>query len=275
MSGASGADVGRRPALEPGARLLQGKRALITAAASGMGRETALLFARHGAEVVVVDIDGEAAAAVVAEIEAAGGAGRAETVDLTDPAAITALGQRLGAGGAGLDVLYNHAGLPGPRVFDFDLAGLERCIALNLSASILVTQAMVPLLRIPETASILFTSSVAGLVASPNSPVYSAVKSGVIGFARATAVFLGREGIRANVICPGLTDTPMLPVFFGDGRLSAEETAANVEAFKKMTPLGRIGQPTEVADLALFLASDASSYINGTAIPIDGGLVAH
>ncbi len=264
----------RHPQILPGAKLLQGKRALITAAASGMGRQSALLFGRHGAEVIVVDIDGDAAERVVAEIDEAGGVAQAEPVDLTDAVAITALAERLAEGGRGLDVLYNHAGGAGPPAFDFDLSTLERCLTLNLSSAILVTQAMLPLLRRRDTASILFTSSVAGLVASPNSPVYSAVKGGIISFAKATAVALGPEGIRANTICPGLTDTPMLPVFFGGDDLDNPEAAAKVEAFKQMVPLGRIGTPEEVADLALFLASDASSYITGTAIPIEGGVVA-
>jgi len=261
-------------ALEVGARLLQDRIALVTAGASGMGGASARLFAQHGAHVVVVDRDAAAGERAVREIAAEGGSAEAHAVDVTDAAAVDALFAALTERHDRLDVLFNHAGAPAAPGLDFDAAALESCLALNLSAPIVFTQRALPLLRRSPAASVIFTASVSGLVASPFSPVYAAAKGGVVLFMKSIAVLLGPERIRANAICPGPTDTPMLPSFFGAARDDDPEMRRRLERFLESVPLGRLAAAEEVADLALFLASDASSYLTGNAVPVDGGLLA-
>jgi NAD(P)-dependent dehydrogenase (short-subunit alcohol dehydrogenase family) len=257
------------------AKDLDGRVAVITAAGSGMGKEASLLFAREGAHVVVVDIDEPAANAVVEHITESGGSAQAMRVDMTDLAAVEAAVQRIDKEHGRLDVLWNHAGAPGPRGFDFDEAAWLRSVSLNLTAPIFMTKQALPLMRRSGAGgSMLFTSSVSGLIASRNSPVYSAVKSGVIGFMRCVAAIGAADGIRANAICPGSVETPMLTGFFQAPGESNEVLEQRLAAFRQSVPLGRACRPDEVAQLALFLASDRSSYITGVAIPIDGGYVA-
>ncbi len=250
---------------------LEGRVALITGGASGMGRSSCELFARHGAHVVVIDRDEEAANSLVEAIEAEGGKAEAAILDLTDVDGIHATVEEIGEKHGRIDVLFNHAGsvcAPGMGVTPDDW---EIASAVNLRAPIFMTQAALPYLNKSESASVIFTASIAGLVASPNSPLYSALKGGVVQYAKSIAVGLGPGGIRANVICPGTTDTPMLPTFFSKDKAEAD---AGMAKFLEKVPLRRIGQPHEVANLALFLASDASAYVNGVAIPVDGGYVA-
>lgn len=263
-----------RVPLQPGKGLLEDRVALITAAASGMGRAAALSFAAHGAHVVIVDIDEVAARDTTDEIRAAGGSADFEVADLADQSAVhrtvAAVRERHDA----LDVLFNHAGVPAPPGLDFSPADWDRCMALNLRAPMVMTQAALPLLRKSRGASIIFTASVSGLVASPFSPLYAAAKGGVVLFMKSIAVALGPEGIRANAICPGPTDTPMLATFFGGSSPEDPGVKAGLESYLATLPLRRVGQPSEVADVALFLASPASSYVTGLAVPVDGGFIA-
>lgn len=251
---------------------LEGRVAVITGGASGMGRSSSELFAEAGAHVVVVDRDAAAAEALSAAITDSGGSAEAEILDLTDldgiKSSVDGIGQRHGR----IDVLFNHAGSVCAPGTDVSPADWEIAAAVNLRAPIFMTQAALPYLEKAERgASLIYTASIAGLVASPNSPLYSALKGGVVQYAKSIAYSLGPKGIRANVICPGTTDTPMLPSFFSKDKAEAE---AGMAKFLEKVPLRRIGQPHEVAQLALFLAGDASSYINGVAIPVDGGYVA-
>lgn len=260
--------------LIPGRRLLEGRTALITAAGSGMGRASALQFAQHGAHVIVLDIDEAAAAAAAEAINSEGGSAEHVVVDLIDERAIAAAMAEIGERHDHLDVLFNHAGAPAAPGLEFTSADWDRCMALNLRAPMLMTQAALPLLEKSEGASILFTASVSGLVASPFSPLYSAAKGGVVLFMKSVAVSLGPKGIRANAICPGPTATPMLATFFGGSSDEDPGVQERLQGYLSTLPLGRVGQPDEVADVALFLASDASSYLTGLAIPVDGGFIA-
>jgi NAD(P)-dependent dehydrogenase (short-subunit alcohol dehydrogenase family) len=258
---------------------LNGKLAVITGAGSGMGRASALAFAAAGARVVVVDRDEQGARGVSDEIEAAGGAAEALVLDLADLDAIAAAFASLAERIDRIDVLFNHAGTVCPPGIDVSEQDWERATAVNLRAPIFVTKAALPLLARGERgASLIYTASIAGLVASPMSPLYAAMKGAVVQYMRSVAFALGPEGIRANAICPGPTDTPMLPSFFAPPGLEGAEREAAAEqalsGFLQKVPLRRAGQPEEVAGLALFLASDASSYISGVAIPADGGYVA-
>jgi NAD(P)-dependent dehydrogenase (short-subunit alcohol dehydrogenase family) len=255
---------------------LEGRIAVITAAASGMGREASLLFAREGAHVVAIDIDATAGATLVSDISSAGN-GSAEflSVDMTDLAQIEQAVQTIESAHGHINVLYNHVGAPGPRGFEFDQQSWHRSVDLNLTAPVFLTKAAWPLLqKAPDGKSVIYTASISALIASRNSPVYAALKAGVVGFMRCMAAIGGPDGIRANSIAPGGTETPMLSKFFGTEDESEDVIRERLVSFNQAIPLGRAGKPEEVAELALFLASDRSSYITGVAIPIDGGYVA-
>jgi NAD(P)-dependent dehydrogenase (short-subunit alcohol dehydrogenase family) len=255
--------------------------ALITGAGSGMGRASAITFAQAGAHVIVVDRDAAAATAVVSEINGSNGSAEPAVLDATDQVAIAQMFNTVERDHGRVDVLFNHAGracAPGLEVTEADW---EAAIELNLKAPILITSAALPLLRRSKHASLIYTASIAGLVASPMSPLYSAAKGGLVLYVKSVAATLGPEGIRANVICPGSIETPMLIDFFSSaapahssGPLTRADVAVGVDRYAQLVPLGRVGHPQEAADVALFLASDASAYITGAAIPVDGGYVA-
>ncbi len=257
--------------------VLADRVAVVTAAGSGMGRASAMLFAEEGATVVVVDLAREAAEAVVGEIEQAGGKAVAETCDVADVAQLKGVFDRIESTFGVLHVLFNHAGIPGPAGIE-DVAEEEwhRAIDVNMKSAWFGTAFGLPLLKRAEgKGSLIYTASTSGLVGSTMSPLYAMAKGGIVNFARGVALYAAADGIRANVICPGPIDTPMLPQFFGrtpEARAAADE---NMPAFMAAAvPMGRAGNPTEIAQAALFLASDASSFITGVPLPVDGGYVA-
>lgn len=253
---------------------LENKVALITAAASGMGRAGAKLFAAEGARVVVVDIDEEAAGAVAREIEADGGHATAVAANLTrDEDAKRIVHDTVGAYG-GLDVLWNHVGHPGPgRIEGLEMDDYEIAMDLNIRSVLVTTIEAMPALRARGGGVVLFTASIAGLVGSPFSPIYSAAKFGVVGLMKSLALRYAPENIRVNAVCPAPIDTPMLLDFMlrPDTQGDREE---NTKRMKQNIPLGRVGKPEEVAKAALFLCSDDSSFITGVALPVDGGYTA-
>ncbi|MBT2304839.1 glucose 1-dehydrogenase [Variovorax paradoxus] len=252
----------------------QGKRIIVTAAASGMGRAGCEQFAREGGAVVAVDIDRDRLQSVVDGINGSGGKALAIVADLLEADSC----QRIIHEGAewlgGLDVLWNHAGIPAaPGIEDLDLAEYAKAMDLNVRSGALATAAAIPHMRKAGAGAIVFTASVAGLVGFRVSPIYSAAKFGVVGLAKALALRYAPERIRVNVVCPGATDTPMLPQFFGPNQ--DPKTAAEAQArAKSLIPLGRYGQPEEIARAAVWLASDEASFITGVALPVDGGFTA-
>jgi NAD(P)-dependent dehydrogenase (short-subunit alcohol dehydrogenase family) len=253
---------------------LQDKKALITAAASGMGAAGVQLFAREGAKVAALDRDQAALQKVVDEAIAAGGEARGFLVDLLDrQATIDTLREAVEWLG-GIDILWNHAGLPAPMDMEnFDFAEYERSANLNLTAAVTVSSAILPHMVAAGGGSIIFTSSVSGLVGSAQSPLYSALKAGVVGLTKGIAVRYAAQNIRVNALCPGPVSTPMLHNDFltGDARFSKEEGLNRILA---NVPMGRMGEAIEIAQAALWLASDESSFVTGVALPIDGGLTA-
>jgi NAD(P)-dependent dehydrogenase (short-subunit alcohol dehydrogenase family) len=254
---------------------LTGKVGVVTAAASGMGRAGALRFAREGAAVGVVDIDAEKVAAVAEEISKAGGRAIALAGDLRRDEFARDIVHRTAKAFGALNFVWNHVGCPGPAAIEgIDLAEFERAVDLNIRTVLVTTEAAIPELRRSGGGSILFTSSVAGLQGSAFSPVYSAVKFGVVGLVRALAKRYAREKIRVNAICPGTVDTPMLRVFVARPD-SPTPPPPDVEALVRqrsgLNPTGRAAQPDEIANAALFLISDEASFITGVALPVDGG----
>jgi NAD(P)-dependent dehydrogenase (short-subunit alcohol dehydrogenase family) len=251
---------------------LSGKVALITAAGSGMGRASAQRFAAEGSVVVVTDVDSGAAAGTVEAIEAEGGDAWPMVLDVRDRAAIERVVQEVADRHGRIDVLFNHAGVPGAAGIDIDEDAWRFATDVNLKGAFDMTAIALPWLRRSAAASVIFTASVSGIVGSPLSPLYSMTKGGIVLLMKSLALKLGPEGIRVNTICPGPVDTPMLPQFFG--REHGDGVADLIDAFMSSVPLGRPGRPDEIAAAAAFLASDDASFITGVALPVDGGYLA-
>jgi NAD(P)-dependent dehydrogenase (short-subunit alcohol dehydrogenase family) len=253
---------------------LENRVALITAAGSGMGRAGAVRFAEEGAHVWVTDLDEEAALETARRIESSGGHATARRLDVTDldglRAVIGEIDQRHGV----LHVLYNHAGTPGAAGLHASIEEWDITVDVNMRSAYYATSFAVPLLRnAAGKGSIIYTSSVSGVIGSPFSPLYSMAKHGIVGLVRATALALAPDGIRANAILPSSVATPMLRGFLD--RNNEGLTDEQMEEFVKRTvPLGRAAQPEEIANVALFLACDESSFITGVPLPVDGGFTA-
>ena len=256
---------------------LAGKAGLITGAASGIGRAGALRFAAEGAAVAVVDVDANRTKETVAAIEKRGGKAIALVGDLRDSDFSRSIVVQSKKAFGKLDFAWCNAGYPGPSaVEDVDLSMLEITINLNLTTLVLTSSAALPELRLTK-GSLLFTSSTAGLRGSPLSPIYSAVKFGVVGFARALASRYAKELVRVNAICPGGVDTPMQRVFVARPDEHAKHNLNReslVTARALSAPMGRIAEPDEIANAALFLTSDEASYISGAILSVDGATVA-
>jgi 3-oxoacyl-[acyl-carrier protein] reductase len=248
---------------------LAGRKALITGGASGMGRASALLFGAQGAHVVIVDRNGAAAEETAAEIRRADGSAEAHQVDLLDQPALDAFVETFVRDHTVLDILFNHAGLPAPPGFDYDAQSFNTCMAINVWVPMYLTKRLLPLLRASTSASVICTSSIAGLKAVSFFPTYSASKAALIQYVKSIAQLLAPEGIRVNAICPGATDTPALRRDIAEGIVKA-----TIEQISASVPLRRMGTPEEMAHMALFLASDASSFMTGVAVPVDGGAIA-
>jgi 3-oxoacyl-[acyl-carrier protein] reductase len=246
-------------------RSIAGRTAIVTGAASGMGRATALLFAREGANVAITDLDLSACEAVAAE---AGGNAKAFALDASDPEAIKRVVGEIAGHFGGIDILVNNAGISAFCPLD---AGEEydaiwsRALAILLTAHQRMVRAALPHLRKSDAARIVNIASTEGLGATPGDTPYVAAKTGVTGLTRGLAVDLGKEGITVNCICPG-------PIRTGMNDAVPEEDKAIFA--KRRTALRRYGEPEEVAHITLSLVLPAASYITGAIIPVDGGLMA-
>jgi NAD(P)-dependent dehydrogenase (short-subunit alcohol dehydrogenase family) len=252
--------------------LLKDKVALITAGASGMGRAGAERFAAEGAHVIVVDFNEANATATVEGITATGGSASAEICDVRDLAALKALAERVEREHGSLHVLYNNVGIPGAAGLDLTEDEWNLGLDVNARASFFLSGYLASALKAANGASVIFTSSTSGLIGSPFSPMYSFTKGGIIALVRSMALAWAADGIRVNAIAPGSVETPGLPAFFRTD--DPDEIEARKKAFFATIPMGRASQPEEIAGVALFLASDLSSYVTGVTIPVDGGITA-
>ncbi len=248
---------------------LAGKNTVVTGAASGIGRETALRFAEEGAGVVCADMDTEGAAAVAASIVANGGAAHSVRADITSEADAARLAEESLAALDRIDVLVNNAGvtiLGG--VAELSEAEWQREIDINLSGAYRVSKAFWPHFADAGGGAILSTASIAGVVAARQDAAYVASKAGLIMLTRCMALDGAPHGIRANCVCPGFVDTPMFEGFIAE----QPDPDASLARAAGRTPLGRIGTPRDIADGFVYLASDDARWITGTSLVIDGGL---
>jgi NAD(P)-dependent dehydrogenase (short-subunit alcohol dehydrogenase family) len=247
--------------------------AAVTGAASGLGRAAALALAAAGASLVVNDIDESGLAETVRLLEEGGGSPAAQVGNVASKAAVEALVETAVSSFGGLDVMHANAAVSIYRDFatmsedDIDLV-----LDTNLRGALLCAQAAIAPMRERGGGSIILVSSVQGFQGLPGAVVYSAAKAGLVRAAGTLAVELGGEGIRVNAIAPGTIDTPMLHRDLEP--MGMDERDAFLDRVRGANALGRIGRPEEVADLVVFLASDASSYITGTCVTVDGGFLA-
>jgi NAD(P)-dependent dehydrogenase (short-subunit alcohol dehydrogenase family) len=249
--------------------LLQNHIAVVTGAGSGIGHAIAQGFAREGAIVAALDIDGETAAKTAADINGAGGVAHAFTLDVRDRAVCRDVAAQIAGQVGQVSILVNNAGINRRTPFTGDadavLKDWQDIMAINLNGVFNVTHAFLPPLRAAK-GRIVNIASIQSFVhvRTPNSPAYTTSKHGVLGFTRALAAELGKDGVRVNAIGPGLIETPL-----------NEKVRANnpelIKIFLDHTPLGRTGKPEDIVGPAIFLASDLSAYVTGAIVMADGG----
>ncbi|MFT3802695.1 MAG: SDR family NAD(P)-dependent oxidoreductase [Burkholderiaceae bacterium] len=248
-------------------RSVRDKVVLVTGAASGMGRATARVFADEGAQVAVTDLALADAQRVADDINAQGGRARGFALDVSQPAAITAVVQQVAEAFGGLDIVVNNAGISIVHRIDdpnYD-EQWARSLAVMLTAQQRVIRAALPYLRQSDSPRIVNIASTEALGATAGHSAYSAAKAGVTGLTRSLAVELGPEGITVNCICPGPIDTSMT---------SKVPIADKQKYARRRTALIRYGLPVEVAHMTLSLCLPAASFLTGVTIPVDGGLMA-
>jgi len=248
-------------------RILEGKTAVVTGASSGIGRAAAKLFAREGARLVVSARRASELDLLVAEINEEGGEAIALVGDIADEGTARALTETAVKSFGGLDIAFNNAGTLGEMATtaEISLAGWRETIEINLTSAFACARYQLPAMLERGGGSIVFTSTFVGhMLGFPGMAAYAAAKAGIVGLARVIAAEYGPQGIRANAMLVGGTDTPM-------GRIVADTPEAR-SFVASLHALKRIAHPGEIAQAALFLASDASSFITGTAFSVDGGV---
>jgi NAD(P)-dependent dehydrogenase (short-subunit alcohol dehydrogenase family) len=244
---------------------LQGKTALITGAGSGIGRGIAIAFAREGARVIAADRNAEAGDALVERIVADGGAARFAWVDVSSTQAVRALMSEVAERERALDILVANAGIMICKTLEeTSEEEWDAMHGVNLRGMFLTIKYGGPLLRRPGGV-IITTGSIDGLYGAPENAAYAATKGGIIAMSRAAALDYARMGIRLNCICPGWIDTPINDLYFRDKPEEKEKAA-------RLHPVGRLGTPEDIANAAVFLATDEASFIVGLPLIVDGGM---
>jgi len=250
---------------------LEGKVAIVTGAASGIGAASAILFAREGARVTVADVDERRGNQTANTIRSAGGEAVFAHVDVTRESEIVAMVDETASRWGTIDILFNNAGvLLVKTIEEMSEQEWDRVMAVNVKSAFLATKHVVPHMRRNGKGAILNTGSIGSFTGQVGTPVYSASKGAIALLTKSLALDLGRDGIRVNCLCPGITDTPMLREHLGHG----EEGEARIRARLSRVPLGKILSPEDVARAALYLVSDESEGITGVLHVVDGGLIA-
>ncbi|ELY70969.1 SDR family NAD(P)-dependent oxidoreductase [Natrinema versiforme] len=246
---------------------LEGKTAFITGAGSGLGREAAQLFAEEGATIVAADIDLEGAEETIARVEDAGQSGTALELDVRDADAVHAAVDEA-VSEFGLDIMVNNAGVSHERAKIEEIAESERdrVMDVNVTGVWNGCHAVIPHFKEQGSGAIVNTASLAGVIGAPELGAYSLSKGAVVNFTRTVAAEVGPAGVRANAVCPGVTDTAM-----PRKNRTEEEWEATKEEMARHYPLKRLGEPEDIANAMLFLASDEADWITGQALVVDGG----
>lgn len=248
---------------------LEGKVAVVTGAGSGIGAATAVLFAREGARVAVVDLREDAAKSTAQEIEGAGGHAVAIAADVSRGADNQAVVEQVVARWGRIDVFHANAGVPQfpTPVEDVDEATFDRIIAVNVKGVFLAAKHVAPVMKRQRSGVLLITGSTSAIRPRPGVQCYSASKGAVTTIAKSLALELAPFGVRVVCIAPVATETPMLPTFMGKREVDEE----GMTRYRATVPLGRLNKPEDLARTALFLASDDAAMITGTCIEVDGG----
>lgn len=251
--------------------LLKAKTALVTGGGNGIGRAAALAFAREGARVAVADYEAEAAQATVAAINQAGGQAISLSGDVTESASVEAMVSAAVAAYGRLDCAFNNAGIAPHQVgaaglptVDWSEEAFDRMIAVNLKSVWLCLKHEIPAMRARGGGAIVNTASIAGLIGLKNATAYVAAKHGVVGLTKTAAMEYAEANIRINAVCPGFIRT----------RMTAKTLEQREDQLAGRTPLGRIGDPEEIAEMVVWLCSDRASYVTGAAYAVDGGWTA-
>lgn len=249
--------------------LLTGKVALVTGGSTGIGRASALTFAREGAKVVVADVVVDKAEETVQLIKEAGGDARFVKTDVTQAAEVEALVQQVVDTYGRLDCAHNNAGIEGAvaTTAEYKEEDWDRVIQVNLTGVWLCMKYEIPQMLKQGGGAIVNTASGAGLVGAPGMPAYVASKHGVVGLTKTAALEYAKSGIRVNSMCPGVIETPMVERLTGGN-------PGMMEGFVANHPIGRAGRPQEIAESVVWLCSDAASFVTGHAMAVDGGITA-
>lgn len=247
---------------------LEDKVAIVTGAASGIGRSTALALAREGAQVVVSDVDEAGGQETVRLIEQQGGEAIFVKTDVSDPGAVEALVDKAVETYGRLDVMVNNAGIGGEQALlaDYSLENWNRVIGINLSGVFYGMKYAIPAMLKSGGGSIINVASILGQVGFATAPAYVAAKHGIVGLTKNAALEYSAQGVRVNAVGPGFIRTPMIE--------QLEEDEATNQMLVSMHPIGRLGEPEEVAELIVWLASDKASFVTGSYYPVDGGYLA-
>jgi NAD(P)-dependent dehydrogenase (short-subunit alcohol dehydrogenase family) len=247
---------------------LEGKVAVVTGAAAGIGRASAQIFAREGASVVVADIDEDGGRETVAVIEAAGGRASFVRTDVSVASEVAAMVDHARTTYGGLDCAHNNAGIAAPLapLADYPDEGWDHTLAVMLTGVYHCLKAEIPAMLERGGGAIVNTASGVGLVGYPHQAAYTASKHGVIGLTKVAALDYGARGIRVNAVCPGTARTPMV-----DKALARDPSIER--RLRELHPIGRIAEAAEVAEAAVWLCTPAASFVLGVALPVDGGYV--